>query len=172
MFETHLKELFEKVRTGDREAFALIYNELKQPVFTIVYRIVQSKEVSEDITHDVFVKLFVSPPDSSVKNPRAWIFQMARNRSIDTLRKKKFVNSDDASVNATDDLGHIAVRLDIESAIQKLSCIEREVLSLHLTAGLHFNEISGIVSLSMPATYRLYRKALKNLQVILEGGSL
>lgn len=172
MFEMDLKEYFSRVRDGDKEAFAHIYNELKQPVFTIACRIVQSREVAEDITHDVFVKLFVSPPDSSVKNPRAWVFQMARNLSIDALRKKQWSDIDDMQLTAKDDFGSIVMRLDIENAISKLTCIEREIISLHLTAGLHFHDISRIVGLSMPATYRMYRKALKNMQALLEGGAL
>ena len=88
MAETNLRELFTRIQNGDKDAFICVYQELKQPVYTISYRITQSKETAEDITHDIFVKLFSSPPDSSVKNIRAWIFQMARNLSIDALRKK------------------------------------------------------------------------------------
>ena len=98
MSETYLKEYFSRVQQGDKEAFAHIYNELKQPVFTIVCRIVQSKEIAEDVTHDVFVKLFVSPPDSSVRNPRAWIFQIARNLAIDALRKGQCIDIDDVDI--------------------------------------------------------------------------
>lgn len=82
-----LKEYFSKMRDGDKEAFAHIYNELKSPVFTVSFRIVQSREAAEDITHDVFVKLYTSPPDSNVKNLKAWVFQMTRNLSLDALRK-------------------------------------------------------------------------------------
>lgn len=172
MFEMKLKEYFLRIHNGDKEAFAHIYRELKQPVFTIVHRIVQSKETAEDITQDVFVKLFLSPPDSSVKNPRAWIFQMARNLSIDALRKKQSTDIDDVQLAADDAFGNIDMRLDIESAIGKLSCIEREILSLHLNGELHFNEISRIVGLSVPAAYRKYRKALKSLRDFFDGGAL
>ena len=89
MYKMNLNEYFSAVRNGDKEAFAQIYDELEKPVFTIVSRIVQSKEIAEDVTQDIFVKLFVSPPDSSVKNPRAWIFQMTRNFAINALKKKQ-----------------------------------------------------------------------------------
>ena len=71
MNETDLQKAFDKIRNGDREAFTLLYSDLKQPIFTIICRIVQSKETAEDIMQDVFVKLFVSPPEPSVKNTRA-----------------------------------------------------------------------------------------------------
>ena len=172
MLDNDLKEYFSRVRDGDREAFAQIYEELKRPVFTIACRIVQSKEIAEDVTQDVFVKLFLSPPDSSVKNPRAWIFRMARNSAIDALRKKQSTVIEDTELAADDEISALSMRMDIESAIRKLPYEEREILSLRINAELNFNEISRIVGLSLPATYRKYRKAIKTLKVFLEGGTL
>ena len=110
MFETDLKEYFSRVQNGDKDAFARIYNELKQPVFTIACRIVQSKEIAEDVTQDVFVKLFISPPDSSIRNPRAWIFQMARNLAIDALRKKQSIDLDDVELAVEDEISGVIMR--------------------------------------------------------------
>lgn len=172
MAEMNLRELFSQIQSGDREAFAYVYQELKQPVYTICYRITQSKETAEDITHDVFVKLFRSPPDTSVKNMRAWIFQMARNLSIDALRKQSRMATQDEPIDTEDPYLPIHLRMDLETALGKLSCDEREILALHLNADLSFKEISSIVGLSLPATYRKYRKALKQLQEELNGGEL
>lgn len=167
-----LNAAFSDMRHGDKEAFARIYHALKQPVFTIAFRIVQSKETAEDITQDVFVKLFVSPPESTVRNPRAWIFCMTRNLSLDALRKKSHANIDDMQLAVIDDVCDLAARLDIENAIGKLPRTEREILSLHLNGELHFREIASIVGLSVPAVYRKYRKALKTLREQLDGGML
>ena len=170
MAEIDLKESFARMQNGDSEAFACVYQELKQPVYTICYRITQSRETAEDITHDVFVKLFRSPPDTSVKNIRAWIFQMARNLSIDTLRKNARMAEQDGHCSADDAYDHMHLRMDLEAALRKLPCDEREILTLHLNADLHFREISDIMGLSLPATYRKYRKALKTVQKELNGG--
>lgn len=168
--EMNLRELFDRIRSGDREAFACVYRELKQPVYTICYRITGSKETAEDITHDVFVKLFRSPPDASVKNLRAWIFQIARNLSIDVLRKQSQMVEQSEPICTEDPYPPIHLRMDLETALGKLSFEEREILTLHLNADLSFKEIASIVGLSLPATYRKYRKALKHLQDELNGG--
>ena len=172
MGEINLNEYFLAVRNGDKEAFAQIYDELEKPVFTIVSRIVQSKEIAEDVTQDVFVKLFVSPPDSSVRNPRAWIFQIARNAAIDALRKGQCIDIDEVDIADDEKLSGYIVRWDIESAIKRLPRIEREILSLHLNAELSFVEISRIVGLSLPTTYRKYRKAINTLRELLGGGAI
>ncbi len=166
-----LKEQFLRVRNGDQEAFARIYNELKRPVFTVSFRIVQSREAAEDITHDVFVKLYTSPPPSEVKNIRAWVFQMTRNLSLDVLKKKRTEDIDGVEIAAEDEIGAVAQRVDVERAISKLCLDEREIISLHLAGGLGFAEISRIVGISMPSAYRKYRKALSFLREYL-GGTL
>lgn len=167
-----LKEHFLKLRGGDKEAFIHIYNELKTPVFTIACRIVQSRESAEDITHDVFIKLFSSPPDSTVKNFRAWVFQMTRNLSLDALKKKTHCDIDEVELLADDDIGSVLTRMDIENAISKLKTDEREVLALHLTGGLGFKEIAHIIGESIPSVYRRYRKALSCVQDYLNGGEI
>lgn len=147
MAEMNLRELFARIQSGDREAFACAYRELKQPVYTVCYRITGSKETAEDITHDVFVKLFRSPPDPSVKNMRAWIFQMARNLSIDALRKQSRMAEQGEPIGTEDPYPPIHMRMDLETALRKLSCDEREILSLYLNADLSFKEIASIVRL-------------------------
>lgn len=170
MAEINLQELFAKMREGDSASFTSIYQELKQPVYTICYRITQSKETAEDVTHDVFVKLYRSPPDASVKNPRAWIFQMARNLAIDALRKKTPTAEREEQEDPDDIYDRIHLRMDIDRALKKLPVEEREIMVLHLNADLSFQEIARIVHISLPATYRKYRKALKHMQAELNGG--
>lgn len=172
MYELNLKESFDKVRTGDKEAFAQIYSALGQPVFTVVCRIVQSKELAEDVTQDIFVKLFIAPPPPSVKNPRAWIFQMAHNAAIDALRNQRHTATDGTELIARDEIGSAILRMDLASAIRALPASEREILSLRINAGLHFHEVATVTGLSVPAVYRKYRKAIKTLQKLLGGGAL
>lgn len=166
-----LKEQFSRVRAGDKEAFAAIYHDMKTPIYTIIYRIVYTREIAEDITQELFLKLYMSPPDSSVKNPRAWMFQIARNLALDALRKKQHAELDEKVF--LDDMlldEQVSMQRDIEVAMLALSCEEREIVTLHLTAGLSFKEIADIMGLSLSSVYRRYRKALTNLRGELIGG--
>ncbi len=172
MDKTNLSELFPRVQRGDKDAFTQLYHDLKQPVFTIIYRIVQNRTTAEDLTQDLFVKLFVSPPDSTVKNPRAWIFQTAHNLAIDALRKTQPANIDDVTLTSEERMNAIVIKTDLERAIATLSRAEREILSLRANGGLGFSDIARITGQSLSATYRYYRKSLKTLQTLLNGGTL
>ena len=172
MDKTNLSELFAKVQRGDKDAFTQIYHNLKQPVFTIIYRIVQNQTIAEDLTQDLFIKLFVSPPDSTIKNPRAWIFQVAHNLAIDTLRKAQPANIDNLTLASPERMDAIVIKTDLERAIATLSDTEREILSLRANAELGFQDIARITGQSLSAVYRSYRKTLKILQTLLNGGTL
>ncbi len=164
------KALRKQLYQGDPEAFAALYQMLKTPVFTIAFRIVRSKEEAEDIMQEVFLRLWKTPPAPSVRNLRAWIFQMVHNLAIDTLRKHPDVTqaADDAAL--TEDVFQtLALRYDLEQAIHALPCTEREIITMHLNGGLRFHEIAAIVELSVSATYRKYRKALEALKTALKG---
>ena len=172
MNKTELKQYFSRLQNGDKVAFEHIYNDMKRPIFTVALRIVQSRETAEDITQEVFVRLFSSPPDSSVRDPRAWIFRMARNLSIDALRKKQSSDIDGMEIPTEDSTDDTVLKIDIETAMARLSPIEREIVTLHLNLDMNFSEISKITGLSMSASYRKYCKAVNALRGMLDGGAL
>lgn len=172
MDKTNLNELFTRVQRGDKDAFTQLYHDLKQPVFTIIYRIVQNRTTAEDLTQDLFVKLFTALPDVTVKNPRAWIFQVTHNLAIDALRKTQPANIDDVTLASEERINAIVIKTDLERAIATLSCTEREILSLRANGGLGFQDIARITGQSLSSVYRSYRKTLKTLQSLLNGGIL
>jgi len=153
--------------TGDKDAFVKIYEEFKKPIFTVILRIVSSKESAEDITQDFFIKLYNKPPKEKIHNPRAWLFKVARNMAIDHLRSMSYFETLDEDLNYESD---IAVNIDLERAMQGLEREEREIVTLHLNCELTFSEISKITGLSLPSVYRRYQKALKSLKKQLQGG--
>ncbi len=170
--KTDLKKAFENFINGDKNSFEEIYNEIKQPVFVIIFRIVLQKELAEDIMQELFMKIFVSPPDKSVSNLRAYIFQMARNLSIDALRSNGGIRWEDVNdFDGSNDGGleRFILGLDVEKAMVKLQRLEREIISLHINGELTFLEISKIVGLSLPSVYRKYCKGIKTLRKELNG---
>lgn len=171
MNEVDLKTQFQRLREGDQEAFSVIYHSLKQPVYTICWRIVQIKETAEDLTQDIFLKLYVSPPAASVRNERAWVFQMAHNASIDCIRKRRELPLQDAEHLTAEDFSYVDQALDLEKAMSSLPDEHRQVLTLHLNADLSFHQIGQIMGLSLSAVYRIYRKAIHLLQQQLNGGA-
>lgn len=164
------------IRSGDTMAFEELYDDLKTPIYTIVYRIIWDKTASEDIMQEVFVKLYLSPPKPSIKNPRAYIFQMARNLAIDNTRKHRQHISLDEMDNTTHQpsIAHqlsdnFHNKIDIENALKAIPAQECQIVTLHIIGELKFREIAEVMQIPLGTVLWKYQKALGKLKRIISG---
>ena len=168
-----LKVQLANVRDGDNEAFADIYNDMKTPLFTIICRITRNKELAEDVLHDLFVKLHQSPPGPSVNNPRAWVFQMARNLAINSMRTPQMVELNEEIENRQPVFSdRVNTQIDIENAMRTLASDEIEIVSLRVYGDFKFREIADILQLPLGTALWKYQKTVKKLRTYLNGGSI
>ena len=147
----------------DKSGFSALYREMGRPIYIVIYRIVHSKETAEDLMQELFVRLYAKPPSSSVKNLRAYIFQMARNLAIDALRKERTQEYEEPAIWTDHDQ-----RLDVEQALAKLPPPQCQAVTLHINAGLGFAQIAQILGVSLPTAWRYYRAGLDRLREMLE----
>ena len=163
-----LRKTLAAVRGGDRTAFEVLYESLKKPLFTIILRITHEMALSEDVLQEVFLKLYLSPPDPSV-NPRAYLCRMARNLAIDSVRKRKpSVDLEEAENCLYHPVDNLAQKMDIENALLSLPDRERQIVTLHINGELKFREVADILSLPLGTVLWAYRKAIKQLRNTLE----
>ena len=152
---------FAAMLTGDKAAFTDVYNEIKTPVFTVIYRVVGDRDKAEDIMQDMFLRLLGRGVDSPVQSPRAFLFKMAHNMALDEVRKKTSDALDDEMPDGSD----VAETLD--SALARLSIAEREAVTLHVSAGLKFREIAKIQNVPLGTVLSRYDSAIKKLRRML-----
>ncbi len=83
-------ELVARFRSGDREAFALLYERYVDRVYDFVARFVRDREVAADLTQDTFLKAMQGLRARHVQGSlRAWLFTIARNTVIDYQRRQR-----------------------------------------------------------------------------------
>jgi len=83
--------LVSAMRSGDEQALANLYDRYSGIVYAVALRILSNPAGAEDILQDVFMGLWRNPSlfDSSRGNLAPWLAVIARNRAIDSLRKRK-----------------------------------------------------------------------------------
>ena len=168
MTDQQLKTQLEALKTGDQQAFLKIYQELKTPVYTVLVRLTGDRLLSEDLLQEVCLRIYRQPPEA--EKPRAYVFRMARNLAIDALRQKQPCDPlEEHSLQADPDP---TVKLDLERAFARLTAGERQLVALHLSAGLTFREVASIVERPLGTVLWQYRKAIEKLRNTLDGGCL
>src|SRR5881628_4252867 len=76
-----------KAQRGDERAFSLIVRAYEVPVFNYVLRLVGDRSLAEDLTQEVFIRVFQGLPKFSLRcRFTTWLFQVTKNRVLDELR--------------------------------------------------------------------------------------
>jgi len=82
------KLILSRIADGDHLAFRQFFDLYKEKLFTFIYGLTHSKVNTEEILQDVFLKFWEARSTlHKIDNPRAYIFRMARNRTLDLLTK-------------------------------------------------------------------------------------
>ena len=74
---------------GDQLAFELLVSRYHRPLVSYIRGFLKDDELANDVLQHVFLQLYLSLP-VLLRNVslRAWLFQVARNRCLDELRKR------------------------------------------------------------------------------------
>ena len=139
---------------GDRNAFERLYRAHTQRVFSICMRMVTDHSKAEELTQDVFVRVWQKLPtfrgDAQVST---WLHRVAvnvvlTNRKSDNAGKNRAVNDDEA-IDLTPGRGaFVGERLDLDAAIAGLPRGARQVFVLHDVEGFTHEEIGEQLGIS------------------------
>lgn len=165
------KEDFEKLKTGDRDSFDLLYQEYYLVLFRTALLILGKKEDAEDVLQDTFVSIYNNVKSlSDFEKLRPWIFSILKNTSYTRYTKRKREFPDEFVLDKAEESptypgeDEIAERSEIQEALMNLKEKEREVLVLYYYNDFSIEEIAKICkTFQGTVKSRLYR-ARKNLK--------
>lgn len=169
----HPRELIEKAKLGDKEAFGKLYEFYYLPVFRYIHFRIRKKEDTQDLVQTVFIKIYESIDryQERGKEPLSYFFTVARNTVIDYLRKKQDLNlyeNVEVEEEGKDDPENFAEeneqRRIVNEAIQTLNEDQKEVILLKFMAGLSNSEIANQIGKSQDAVRQIQHRALKVLK--------
>ncbi|MCL2140092.1 MAG: RNA polymerase sigma factor [Dehalococcoidia bacterium] len=140
---------------------------MKKPLYTVVLRITRNVQLSEDVLQELFVKIYFSPP-TNVTSPRAYIYRMAHNLAVDTIRKQReYVELNESDITLQCNQNNTLYESGVEKAIMTLPERERTIVTMRLNGDLKFREIAQILTIPLGTVLWSYRKAIGKLQTIL-----
>jgi RNA polymerase sigma-70 factor (ECF subfamily) len=162
--------LVKEVLKGNLDSFNIIVNKYEVPILRFIYNLIKNTQTAEDITQDVFItvynKLYLYKSEYKFSN---WIFQIARNKCIDYVRKNKKnieANIDEmrelASQEATpqDLLEFKEMKEQVEKFLCSLEEMDRQIILLKYSGeNTTFHDIAQIMKISESSVKRRYYKA-------------
>jgi RNA polymerase sigma-70 factor, ECF subfamily len=139
-------------KTGNSDAFSELYNGNIKKIYDFVYFKTLNKELAEDLTSQVFLKVLKNIKHFKSDNFAAWLYTITRYTIIDYYRSNKDTkNIDDCwdladPVNLTDSVNDNLQLEKIRQAMKFLSASDRELLIMRLWLDLPFKEIANILN--------------------------
>jgi RNA polymerase sigma-70 factor (ECF subfamily) len=168
-------ELVARIQAGESDLFAELYERYFDRVYAYLRVMLRSSHEAEDAAQEVFVKVFQSLEkyESRGRPVRAWLFTIARNHSIEKLRRAKRLEvTDPADLDRKREdhdgqerwvLGWISDR-DLMLFVERLPLAQRQVLVLRFMMELSTKEIAEVLERTEVDIRGLQHRALAFLR--------
>lgn len=180
--DNHDIVLLERIAHGDADGLSELYDRYKTLIYSIAYHVLGNAEDAEEVTLDVFGKIWekANAYTAQKASVKVWMTSIARNRSIDMLRRRKtrFTSQSpkwaDACLDcmsAGDDtqatLETAMMHQTMADALDRLPANQREALALAYFRGLSHSQIAETLSEPLGTIKTRIRSALQTLRKII-----
>jgi RNA polymerase sigma-70 factor (ECF subfamily) len=155
-----------RAQRGDERAFSTIVRAYERPVYNYVLRLVGDRSLAEDLTQEVFLRVYQGLPRFSARSRfTTWLFQVTKNRVLDELRAierrpRAVVCLDDiAPLEAVDQPLEQTETIDaVWRAVEALNVDLKMALLLRDVVGLSYTEIADSLEITLATVkWRIYK---------------
>jgi RNA polymerase sigma-70 factor (ECF subfamily) len=153
-------QLLALARESHAEAFELLYATYKGRIYTFLLRMVTEPELADDITQDVFTKVYpLLPGLSHDHRVLPWLYRVASNAAIDQIRRRRRfswlrmgrLSGTVEEPHADDDHGRLGEQEHLQRVLRELPPENAAALLLHALEGYSYKEIADIQGVTMTA---------------------
>lgn len=155
-----------------KEEFNSLYDAYLEPIFRFVALKVPSREIAQDVTSEVFLR-FLRSGNDSIQNPRAFLYQIARNVIADHYRthaKKGTLSLAEYAETVEEDgrdmdIAEANVEMDrVRTALGTLSEEQQDLVVWRYIDELSISEIASLLGKTKQSVRVGIHRALKALK--------
>ncbi|MGA2249185.1 sigma-70 family RNA polymerase sigma factor [Terracidiphilus sp.] len=139
--------MLERVRDGNQQAMAAVFDRYGGMVYSVALRVLKDPGQAEDVMQEIFFQLW-SKPDAFVQGRGSlcgWLMVLARNRAIDTIRRRKPTDSPDEVVlpcTLASDTERNVLMEKVRVVLKDLPLEQQKSIDLAYFEGLSHSEIA------------------------------
>lgn len=170
------EELLQEVAAGDEHSFARLFHEWQPFLSTHIYRITESRELTEEIVQDVFLKIWQTRETlTEIRNFKGYLLVVSKNHALNALKKiaREFQNWDkwareNKPGEEPEDLRQSYYSL-IDEAVDQLSERQKQVYLLHRHQRLTYQQIADELGIGKESVKTHIELAVKHISVYVKG---
>lgn len=163
-------ELLDLLRTGDRRAFATIYDRFCSMLYRVAFRILNDHDLAKDVVQEAFIMLFEKGNDRVIVNLKAYLFQTVKYQCFMHLRAGRISDKHLHQMNLIIASNTLEEQMDanelqsvLNKSIEALPEKCREVFYLSRFEALSNKKIAERLKISHKTVENQITKALKIL---------
>ncbi len=176
-----LSDLLALVSRGDRRALGEVYSRTSAKLFGVCLRVTRDREAAEDILQQVYLKVWnrAGRFDPQVASPITWLCAIARNASIDWVRKHgspamaEPAEADPADSGIAEAAAEMMAtgedRAQIFDCLELLPLNQQRAIRLAFFDGLSHSELASTLRSPLGTTKSWIRRGLLQLRGCLQG---
>jgi RNA polymerase sigma factor (sigma-70 family) len=173
--------LWEKLLVGDGDAYAYLYRNYVEELFSYGMRFTSDRELVKDCIQDLFVKIYSNRSNlNRTDNVKLYLFIALKNILFNVFEKDKSLYKIDTiepvfTVEYTIEDELIENELEqerrnkINKVLEMLSPRQKEVIYYRYTKGLTLNHIGEIMDMNYQSVQNLLQRSIKKLRSALTG---
>lgn len=171
-------ELVALLKQRDQTAFSYLYDNYAAALNGVIFRMVEDKELSEDILQEAFIKIWnnFAQYDHTKGRLFTWMLNLTRNLTIDALRSKSYkkqskISSDENSVSNLQDNNSGVAKFDtlgLQKQLSNLKPEQRTIIDLAYFKGFTQEEIAKQIDVPLGTVKTRMRAAILVLRKILQ----
>jgi RNA polymerase sigma-70 factor (ECF subfamily) len=159
------------VQNGDERAMASLFDRYSKVVYSVALRVLRDPASAEDVLQEVFMQIWRNPDSFTAARGSlgGWLAIVSRNRSIDTLRRKRPSTSVEDVVLASP--YNLAAEAERNSLMEKVHTVivqlpkeQRKTLEMAFFDGLTHSEIAEMTGDPLGTVKTRIRSALLTLR--------
>lgn len=159
--------LLGRIQRGEEAAMASLFDRYSRVVYSVALRVLRDPSAAEDVLQDVFMQIW-RKPESFLPNRGSiagWLAVVSRNRSIDSLRRRKPTDSVEDVVlaspyNLADDAERNLMMERARGVITSLPLEQRKAIEMAFFDGLTHAEIAELTGDPLGTVKTRIRSAL------------
>jgi RNA polymerase sigma-70 factor (ECF subfamily) len=164
-------ELLTRIQHGDDRAMAVLFDRYSKIVYSVSLRVLRDTASAEDVMQEIFMQIWRNPNSfvSARGSLGGWLSVVSRNRSIDTLRRKRPSEQVEemnlaSSCNLADEAERNLMMEKARVSIALLPYEQRKTLEMAFFDGLTHAEIAEMTGDPLGTVKTRIRSALLTLR--------